>query len=312
MKVNRWIIIANLGVLTAPLLSYAAVTTITRNASSFTPSSVTITAGDQIKFVNTSGASIQPSSNPHPDHTDYTALNMAVIPNNSSSTTGALNNVGTWGYHDHLDNNISGTIVIQAASSSSSSTPAETGGYTPKISPPSIVIFNVDNTGTSTASISWRTDYYSYTWLKYGTSSGVYSDEFLTDMTQSRYEHSARLTNLLPDTNYYFIFATGRPWLYSEVVTSTEKTFNTLAEPKIKQPIQQVIKEPVVQNPAENKTEQVIIKVKPETILTAKPLAQKKSLSPETLKKINNIQSELLEILKKVLEILGKIQALPH
>lgn len=303
---GKKIIIAIIAVL--PFSSYAAVTTITRNASSFTPSSVTITVGDQIKFVNTSGVSIQPSSNPHPDHTNYTALNMSVIANNSSSTTGVLNNVGTWGYHDHLDDGVTGTIVIQAASSSPSSTPAATGGYTPVIPPPSVTIFNVDNVATSAAVISWRTDYYSYTWLKYGTSSGVYSDEFLTDLTQSRYEHSAGLANLIPDTKYYFIFATGRPWLYSEVVTSTEKTFQTLAMPKIeiKQP-EAIVQKPAENNKIENKEQPI-----EDRKLIIENKAAKNSFSLEARQKINYIQSELLKILKQVLEILEKIQALPR
>ena len=281
-------------ILILPLFSYAAIVNITRNASSFSPSSVTITVGDQIKWINSSGGDIQPSSNPHPDHTNYTALNMSVISNNSSSTTGALNNTGTWGYHDHLNDGVGGTIVIQAASSTPSSTPAAVGGYKPVIPPPSVIVFTVDDITANTVSINWRTDYYSYTWLKYGTSSGVYSGEFLTDLTLSRYEHSARLINLIPDVNYYFIFATGRPWLYTEVVTSTEKIFRTLAAPKIEQPV----KEPEILKLIENG--KLIIENK----------TPKTFLSQERQQKIADIQSELLKILKQVLEIMAKIQAL--
>lgn len=212
-----------------PFFSYAAIVNITRNASVFTPSSVTITAGDQIKWINSSGDDIQPSSDPHPEHTNYTALNMGVIANGASSTTAALNNTGTWGYHDHLDTGKTGTIIIQAASSPSSTPSTAAEGYQPFIPPPSVMQFNVNQITNNAASINWRTDYYSYTKIKYGTTSGVYSGEFSNNLNESRFEHSAQLTNLIPDTNYYFIFVTGRPWLYTEVVTSTEKIFKTLS-----------------------------------------------------------------------------------
>ncbi|MEK7146922.1 MAG: hypothetical protein AAB772_01560 [Patescibacteria group bacterium] len=303
-KINNYFLLLIItAIVWFPVFSYAAVVNITRNATVFTPSSVTITAGDQIKWINTSGGDIQPSSNPHPDHTNYTALNMGVIVNGASSTTAALNSVGTWGYHDHLNDGVGGTIVIQAAAPSS--TPAAVTGYTPVIPPPSVVEFSVNEITAGSASISWRTDYYSYTKLKYGTTSRVYSDEFSTDLSLSRFEHSARLINLIPDMTYYLMFITGRPWLYTEVVTSTEKTFKTLAEPKIKnQPeneklIVEIKKEEVKAPEKDVKTE----------IKNTPPIPQ---LSFETRRKIADIQSELLKILKQVLEIMAKIQALPR
>lgn len=286
--------------LSLPLMSLAAVVNITRNAGGFTPSSVTITVGDQIKWINASGVDIQPSSNPHPEHNNYSALNMSVIADSASSTSAVLNSVGTWGYHDHLDSAKEGVIIIQAASSP----PVATGGYRIVIPPPSIVNFIVNEITTSTALIGWRTDYYSYTKLKYGTSSSVYSNEFSSDLKQSRFEHSALLTNLAVDTNYYFIFVTGRPWLYTETVTSTEKIFKTLAElkaePKIQQPVQAPITE-VKKSENDAKSEISASLENHQDMRSSQGIGMAEIKARE--KKIIALQIELLETLKKMLKI---------
>ena len=116
---------------TFPLSAKAVVVSVSRIGGGFSPSSVTINAGDQIRWTNNSSGTTDPSSDPHPTHTDYPDLNGSPIPKNQSRTTVSLTSVGTWGYHDHLDETAVGTITIQAVSPPSDPPqPPSTGGST--------------------------------------------------------------------------------------------------------------------------------------------------------------------------------------
>jgi len=81
-------------------------------STGFSPSSVTIKAGDAIKFINNGDTPRWPASNPHPIHTDYPGFDakQPIRPDNSYSFT--FNSKGTFGYHDHLNPTIGGTITV--------------------------------------------------------------------------------------------------------------------------------------------------------------------------------------------------------
>lgn len=82
------------------------------NGTSFNPSSLTIKAGDIVVFKNQSNADFWPASNPHPTHTDYPEFDAKQnIPAGSNYQFKFLK-VGTWGYHNHLNHVIGGTIVV--------------------------------------------------------------------------------------------------------------------------------------------------------------------------------------------------------
>lgn len=80
--------------------------------SSFSPSTVTINAGDTVKFVNDSNRDIQPSSDNHPSHTIYPEFEAPDIPPGSSWSF-TFTKLGTWGYHDHNLASKTGTVVVQ-------------------------------------------------------------------------------------------------------------------------------------------------------------------------------------------------------
>lgn len=86
--------------------------TITYGNSGFSPSSVTVKAGDTIKVVNSSDNDLDMESDPHPVHTDNTELNIGAVAS-GSSTTFKVSNKGTWGYHNHENENEKGTIIVQ-------------------------------------------------------------------------------------------------------------------------------------------------------------------------------------------------------
>lgn len=92
-----------------------ATITITNNAVS--PSSVTISVGQSVTFVNNDTRSHQMQSDPHPAHTDCPSINnVALISPGQSRNTFGFSGAGSCGYHDHNDpdnGGLRGRIVIQ-------------------------------------------------------------------------------------------------------------------------------------------------------------------------------------------------------
>lgn len=117
----------------------------------FIPRTITINPGDQIRWINNDSiTSVLVKSNPHPAHTLYIALNMSTpISFGQSFTTSPLMQVGSWGFHNHLDISRQGTIIIKA--------PAAGGELFIDNNPP--VISNVQVVPTETgAQVLWKTN----------------------------------------------------------------------------------------------------------------------------------------------------------
>lgn len=94
----------------SPSPSVSLVVAIT--ASGFVPSTLTVRLGETVTFWNEDTENHQVSSNPHPVHTDYPQLNGGVL-TPSESRSVAFSRAGTFGYHDHLNPALQGTIVVQ-------------------------------------------------------------------------------------------------------------------------------------------------------------------------------------------------------
>lgn len=90
----------------------AAKTVTVTYTSSFSPATVTINAGDTVKFVNNSSRDIQPSSDNHPSHTIYPEFEAPDIPPGGSWSF-TFTKLGTWGYHDHNFSSKTGTVVVR-------------------------------------------------------------------------------------------------------------------------------------------------------------------------------------------------------
>lgn len=91
--------------------------TITIGSSGVNPSSVTISVGQSVTFVNNSGSVHEMDSDPHPAHTDCPQINrVGTIGNGESKLTNAFPTARTCGFHDHTqpDNaSLKGTITIR-------------------------------------------------------------------------------------------------------------------------------------------------------------------------------------------------------
>jgi len=90
--------------------------TVTFSDSGVSPATVTIKSGQAVKWVNSSSATIQVASDPHPTHTDNRELTngqstVALSPGASATVT--LVKMGSWGYHNHLNPSVRGKVVVQ-------------------------------------------------------------------------------------------------------------------------------------------------------------------------------------------------------
>ena len=90
--------------------------TVTFSDSSVTPSTVTIKSGESLTWVNNSSKKVQVASANHPTHTLNKELTNGefvaeLVPGASATVT--LTKTGTWGYHDHLNQSVTGKVVVE-------------------------------------------------------------------------------------------------------------------------------------------------------------------------------------------------------
>ncbi len=92
-------------------------TTITLTSAGAAPSSITVSPGTRVLFINNDNRQHEMTSNPHPEHTDCQEINqVGFISPGQQKETGNLVIVRTCGYHDHNDptnTRFQGRIVIQ-------------------------------------------------------------------------------------------------------------------------------------------------------------------------------------------------------
>lgn len=112
---------------TSSLPAPAAIVTYTDQG--FSPNSVTVKKGQTVEFVNRSAGSMWIASNPHPIHSGYSGTTMSQHCPDTTGTAfdectlvGAggtysftFQKVGSWGYHNHADHTVTGTVVVTAS-----------------------------------------------------------------------------------------------------------------------------------------------------------------------------------------------------
>jgi plastocyanin len=79
----------------------------------FEPSSLTVSSGDTVTFENKSSDDSWPASDVHPTHQEYPGFDAKkpLLPGDSYSFT--FTKTGSWGYHNHLEPDVKGMIVVQ-------------------------------------------------------------------------------------------------------------------------------------------------------------------------------------------------------
>lgn len=89
--------------------SQEAVITFTNDG--FSPKSLTVKAGTVVTVKNESSTNVQFSSDDHPSHRLNTEMNLRVLGPGERATFTATT-VGTHGYHDHIQDEYTGTLVV--------------------------------------------------------------------------------------------------------------------------------------------------------------------------------------------------------
>ena len=97
--------------------------TVNFNGDAFSPSTVTIAKGGTVTFIS-SGTQMWVASDPHPSHTGYSGTSRTQhCPDTAgvafdqcapgTSYSFKFQKTGSWGYHDHMNDNLGGTIVVK-------------------------------------------------------------------------------------------------------------------------------------------------------------------------------------------------------
>jgi plastocyanin len=101
----------------APAPPPSSVVVVTITSAGVSPSTLTITPGTRVRFVNNDVVPHDMTSDPHPAHTQCPEINQAgLILGGQSKETAAFATVKTCGYHDHNDPDDpkwTGTILIR-------------------------------------------------------------------------------------------------------------------------------------------------------------------------------------------------------
>ena len=95
----------------------------------FSPETITIKRGERITWLNKKTGASWPASAVHPSHKTYPGSDIAKCGTDDENVifdackglaqgetyTFAFNEVGSWNYHDHLNPNLRGTVIVEAS-----------------------------------------------------------------------------------------------------------------------------------------------------------------------------------------------------
>lgn len=91
----------------------ATTATISISDTGFSPATVRVKVGTTVTFVNNGQAAHQPVSNPHPVHTDLPGFAARKGLVTGEEYLFVFTKVGTWGFHDHLNTALRGSVVVE-------------------------------------------------------------------------------------------------------------------------------------------------------------------------------------------------------
>lgn len=101
----------------APTDIPASGVTITISSTGISPSSVSVTQGGRVTFVNNDSQEHQMYSDPHPEHTSCPEFDqVGFLSPGQSRTTGNLNTSRTCNFHDHEhfeNTSLRGSVIIR-------------------------------------------------------------------------------------------------------------------------------------------------------------------------------------------------------
>lgn len=89
----------------------ASSATITFTDDGVSPDALSVSAGTQVTVRNNSSRDVQFSSDDHPTHQLNREMNLEVLSPGESASYRA-SNVGTWLFHDHLNERVTGRVIV--------------------------------------------------------------------------------------------------------------------------------------------------------------------------------------------------------
>lgn len=81
-------------------------------ANGFEPKSVTIKVGETVTWTNQTSAEVRVASDPHPLHTGLPGLDDLSGATQGDTYSFTFTKAGTFGYHDHNNTSVKGTVVV--------------------------------------------------------------------------------------------------------------------------------------------------------------------------------------------------------
>jgi plastocyanin len=104
--------------------------TITYGPNGFSPANVTVAEGGTVTWVNESGTDMWVASDPHPLHDGYDGtprsqhcaanytgpapFDSCKVTQSNDSFSFVFTKTGSWGYHDHFQEDNGGTVTVVA------------------------------------------------------------------------------------------------------------------------------------------------------------------------------------------------------
>ncbi|MGH7174844.1 MAG: cupredoxin domain-containing protein [Minisyncoccia bacterium] len=149
---GAWYFLAGPGTSTAnaspgtPSSTSTPAVTVDYTDQGFSPGSVTVNQGDTVEWVNDSSENLWVAVGPHPLHDGYDGTTLAehcavgyqgptpfdecAMLASGHSWAFTFDRVGTWTYHNHADDAMTGTVTVLAGTSTSSATTTSAGATT--------------------------------------------------------------------------------------------------------------------------------------------------------------------------------------
>lgn len=93
--------------------SSGEVVTVSMTDTEFSPETITVTQGNTVKFVNNGQAPRWPASDVHPTHKGLPGFDASKGIATGDEYTFTFTKVGTWSFHDHLNPQLTGSVVVE-------------------------------------------------------------------------------------------------------------------------------------------------------------------------------------------------------
>lgn len=87
--------------------------TVAYNGSIFEPSILSVSSGETVTFRNNSTTPVWPASDAHPTHNELPGFDARRGLGQGETYSFTFDQVGEWGYHNHLNASQTGTIIVE-------------------------------------------------------------------------------------------------------------------------------------------------------------------------------------------------------